>query len=90
MAAINVGMATITENPIFHVTLADRDEWAVEVEWADGTLERITTFKAHFLAANWVSNRSEAWLQATSGLISVDVSNAAIYLILSRAAIQRT
>ena len=56
-------MATITENPIFHVTLADGDEWAVEVEWADGTLEQITTFKAYLLAANWVSNRSEAWLQ---------------------------
>jgi len=25
-------MATITENPIFHVILADGDEWAIEVE----------------------------------------------------------
>jgi len=61
------GMATITENPVFHVILTDRDEWAVEVEWADGTLERIITFKAHFLAADWVSNRSEAWLQERRG-----------------------
>jgi hypothetical protein len=29
---INVDMATITENPIFHVILADGDEWAIEVE----------------------------------------------------------
>ena len=64
-------MATIRENPIFHVTLADGDEWAIEVEWADGTLEQITTFKAYFSAANWVSNRSEAWLQE-SGLMSVN------------------
>jgi hypothetical protein len=60
-------MATITGNPVFHVILTDRDEWAVEVEWADGTLERIITFKAHFLAADWVSNRSEAWLQERRG-----------------------
>ena len=43
--------------------LTDRDEWAVEVEWDDGTLERINNFKAHFLAADWVRNRSEVWLQ---------------------------
>jgi hypothetical protein len=60
-------MATITENPVFQVILTDRDEWAVEVEWADGTLERIISFKARFLAANWVSNRSEAWLQERRG-----------------------
>ena len=50
------------QNPIFHVTLADGDEWAVEVEWADGTSADYY-FKAYSLAANWVSNRSEAWLQ---------------------------
>jgi hypothetical protein len=61
------GMATITENPVFHVILTDRDEWGVEVEWAEGTLERIITFKVHFLAADWVSNRSEAWLQERRG-----------------------
>ena len=61
------GMATVTENPVFHVVLTDRDEWGVEVEWADGTLERIITFKVHFLAADWVSNRSEAWLQERRG-----------------------
>ena len=56
-------MATIAGNPLFHVILTDRDEWAVEVEWDDGTLERINNFKAHFLAADWVRNRSEVWLQ---------------------------
>jgi hypothetical protein len=50
------------------VILTDRDEWGVEVEWAEGTLERIITFKVHFLAADWVSNRSEAWLQERRGL----------------------
>jgi hypothetical protein len=60
-------MATITENPVFHVILTDRDEWAVEVEWADGTLERIITFKAHFLEAvsklvvRRAAHRAEPW-----------------------------
>jgi hypothetical protein len=56
-------MTVISEKPIFHVVLTDRDEWAVEVEWGDGTLERISTFKAHILATTWVSTRSDAWLK---------------------------
>ncbi len=56
-------MATNAEKPIFHVILTDRDEWAVEVEWADGALERIITFKAHILAMNWITNQSELWLK---------------------------
>ena len=30
--------------PILYVALCDRDQWAVEAEWPDGTLERINTF----------------------------------------------
>ena len=51
------------EKPVFHVILTDRDEWAVEVEWPDGTLERINTFKAHILATTWVANQSDVWLK---------------------------
>ena len=50
------------EKPIFHVILSDRDEWAVEVEWPDGILERINTYRDYSSAANWVATQSEAWL----------------------------
>jgi hypothetical protein len=40
----------------------DCDEWAVEVERPDGTLERINTHKDYSSAANWVATQSEAWL----------------------------
>jgi hypothetical protein len=63
MAAIDIGMAKIAHKPIFCVILPDGQEWAVEAEWPDGTIERIDTFKNHFEALNWVNNRSEAWLQ---------------------------
>lgn len=56
-------MAMIAEKPVFHVILTDRDEWAVEVEWPDGTLERINTFKAHILATTWVATQSDVWLK---------------------------
>ena len=39
----------LLKKPIFHVILSDRDEWAVEVEWPDRTLERINTHKYYIL-----------------------------------------
>ncbi len=38
------------------------DVWAVEVEWPDGTLERVITYKDYSSAASWVATQSEAWL----------------------------
>ena len=53
-------MDATPEKPIFHVILSDRDEWAVEVEWPDGVLERINTFRDYSSAANWVATQD--WL----------------------------
>jgi hypothetical protein len=53
-----------TSGPLFHLLLSDRDEWVVEVEWPDGTLERIRSFKQHATAANWIATQAEAWLRA--------------------------
>ena len=60
-------MTTLTNTaakPLFHVSLGDRDEWVVEAEWPDGTLERVSTFKSHSAAAHWLGTASEAWLHA--------------------------
>jgi hypothetical protein len=54
-------MDATREKPIFQVILRGRDEWAVEVEWPDGILARISTYKDHSSAANWVASL-EAWL----------------------------
>jgi hypothetical protein len=48
---------------ILHVILSDRDQWAVEAEWPDGTLERINTFTDRSVATDWISTQSEAWLE---------------------------
>jgi hypothetical protein len=58
------GMSKRPEKPFFHVTLSDRDEWVVEAEWSDSTLERVSTFRDHSAAADWIANQSEAWLAA--------------------------
>jgi hypothetical protein len=39
------------------------DQWEVEAEWPDGTLERIIIFNAPSSATDWISTRSEAWLE---------------------------
>ncbi len=57
-------MSKRPEKPLFHVTLSDRDEWVVEAEWSDSTLERVSTFRDHSAAADWIANQSEAWLAA--------------------------
>jgi hypothetical protein len=56
-------MAKVEETPIFHVILSDRDEWVIEAEWSDDTLERVVTFKDYSAATDWIANRSEAWVQ---------------------------
>jgi hypothetical protein len=55
--------ATTAGKAVFHIILSDRDEWAVEVEWPDSTLERVSIFKNNSSAANWVATESDAWLQ---------------------------
>lgn len=61
--AATVFVMADTGNPLFHVLLSDQDQWVVEVEWPDGTLERIRTFKHHATAADWVATQSQAWLR---------------------------
>jgi hypothetical protein len=55
-------MAKSPEKPFFHIILSDRDEWVVEAEWSDSTLERVSTFGDYSAAADWIANQSEAWL----------------------------
>jgi hypothetical protein len=52
----------IVKTPLFCVVLRDGDEWFIEAEWRDGSIEHVRTFKAHSDAVNWVKTRSEAWL----------------------------
>jgi hypothetical protein len=49
-------MAKSPEKPFFHVILSDRDEWVVEAEWSDSTLERVSTFGDYSAAADWIAN----------------------------------
>jgi hypothetical protein len=55
-------MAKRPEKPFFHIILSDRDEWAVEAEWSDSTLERVSAFRDRSAAADWIANQSEEWL----------------------------
>jgi hypothetical protein len=52
-------MLTIAQKPLFHVVLNDGDQWSVEAEWPDGTIEQINTFKHHYEAVDWLNAQSE-------------------------------
>jgi hypothetical protein len=56
-------MTKWTQKPILKLILGDGDQWAVEAEWPDGTLERINTFNDHSSATDWIRTQSEAWLE---------------------------
>ena len=57
-------MTKCTQKPILHIILSDLDQWAVEAEWPDGTLEHVNTFNDHSSATGWISTQSEASLEA--------------------------
>jgi hypothetical protein len=56
-----VEMRPTAGRPFFHVKLSDGDQWLVEAEWPDGTLEVVNTFNDHASAVNWMNSRSETW-----------------------------
>jgi hypothetical protein len=57
-----VEMGTTEGRPLFHVVLSDGDQWLVEAEWPDGTLEPVNTFNDHASAVNWMNTRTETWI----------------------------
>jgi hypothetical protein len=55
--------------PLFYVVLGEGENWRIEAEWPDGTIEKVDAFKAHVDAVTWLGTRAEAWLEErqTSG-----------------------
>jgi hypothetical protein len=49
--------------PIFFVVKNGSDDWSVEAEWPDGTIERVKAFKAELEAIDWLSWQSHTWLE---------------------------
>jgi hypothetical protein len=58
-----MAVTMIANKPLFNVVLRDRDEWFIEAEWPDGSIEHVCTFKVHSDAAKWLKTHSEAWLR---------------------------
>ena len=49
--------------PIFFVVKSGSNDWCVEAEWPDGTIEKVKVFKAELEAIDWLSWQSHAWLE---------------------------
>jgi hypothetical protein len=54
-------------HPIFAVILRDGDQWTVEAEWPDGTIEQATVANSASDAWGWINNTSEAWVTGRLG-----------------------
>lgn len=48
--------------PLFFV-IKSANDWTVEAEWPDGTIERVKTFAAELEALDWLSWQANAWLE---------------------------
>jgi hypothetical protein len=46
------------QTPLLYVALGDGDQWGVEAEWPDGSIEPIRTFKAQRAIQDWLGHRS--------------------------------
>jgi hypothetical protein len=49
--------------PIFAVILRDGDEWTVEAEWPDGTIDQVIVAKSASDAWGWINHSSEMWIR---------------------------
>jgi hypothetical protein len=65
-----VGDNVTAGNPIFCVVLKDGEQWQVEAEWPDGTIEQIHKFKGGSEALEWVKTQSAAWVAQRVGFAS--------------------
>jgi hypothetical protein len=53
--------------PIFAVILRDGDQWTVEAEWPDGTIEQAVVAKSASDALGWINHISESWITGRLG-----------------------
>jgi hypothetical protein len=51
------------QRPFVYVVLGDGDQWVIEAEWPDGSIEPIRTFRAHAEAVDWVKTHSATWMR---------------------------
>jgi hypothetical protein len=56
-------MTSSTQKPIFCAVLCDGQQWTVDAEWQDGTIEQIDVFKSYLEAIGWISNQSATWFR---------------------------
>jgi hypothetical protein len=56
-------MAVGCPKPIFAVILRENDQWTVEAEWPDGTIDEVVVVKSATAAWKWISHNSESWVR---------------------------
>jgi len=52
--------------PIFCVVLSGSEQWLIEAEWPDGTIEQIDAFKAYFDAPSPSAYTAERCVEAVT------------------------
>jgi hypothetical protein len=57
------GIRPNVQRPFVYVVLGDGDQWVIEAEWPDGSVESIRTFRAYAEAVSWVKTHSATWMR---------------------------
>jgi hypothetical protein len=60
-------MAIEHQRPTFSVVLQDGDQWTVEAEWPDGTIEQAAAVESEAAGFFWLRELSEAWIKNRGG-----------------------
>lgn len=72
--------------------LRDGDEWWVEAEWPDGTIEKIKNFKNFPNAVHWLKLHSKVWVRERTVVAAANATQKAISagkMVEHAAALQR-
>lgn len=56
-------MSREVDKPTLCIVLGDGEQWWVEAEWPDGTIEQINNFKRHADAVHWLKLHCDVWVQ---------------------------
>ena len=56
-------MSIESPTPLFAVILRETDQWTVEAEWPDGTIEQAIAVKSESAARRWISQNSQSWIR---------------------------
>lgn len=64
-------MAVEASKPLFAVVLGSGENWTVEAEWPDGTIEQAAVVDSASAAWTWIHGSAESWITGRTALTPI-------------------